>query len=265
MTLMFKIVLQLLLGAMILSCATPAKIEYITIPDFKSVAIVQAADLPSIEKLKDKDQRILDAATTGSASGGVAGMLTGVLLCGATGPLAGLCISTMGMAGMVTGGAGGLIYGAATAAEGEHADSINRNLASVSDKYDYQLEMHNRLISQVPADETRQREQADIIVSPLLSSITVQQLDDEEMYLVLTGNLIFSWTHSNGEEYFGKAKFDYKSATAPIVQWNENQGAMYEEAILDGLQDLAEKMAERVSARIVRGEQNIKIDQENLL
>jgi hypothetical protein len=97
----------------LLGCASAPKIEYVEIPDFKSVAVVQAEDLPSIEKLRGSNERFEDAADTGVVAGGSAGLASGVLLCGVTGPFAGLCISSLWMAG------GGAIPGAAGKSAGD--------------------------------------------------------------------------------------------------------------------------------------------------
>ena len=240
-------------------CSSTPKIEYVEIPDFKTVAIVKTENLPSIEKLRDAQERTADAAGVGAASGGVAGMATGVLLCGTTGPLVGLCISGIGLIGALSGGAGGLIYGLGTAAEGKYADRINANLGKVEEKYVLQQEMLSRLTSQVPANFILPPAQADIIVSPVLSGVNVEQPDEDHMYLLITGYLVFSWQQDGGEEYFGKAEFDYKSPTALIVKWNGNYGKMYEDAILGGMDDLVLQMNHRLTARINRGAQSIEV------
>jgi len=254
-----KLISLILFCFILTGCSSTPKIEYVEIPDFKTVAIVKTEDLPSIEKLRDVQERTADAAGIGAASGGAAGLATGVLLCGTTRPLAGLCISGLGLAGILSGGAGGLIYGLGTAAEGKHADSINANLSKLEVKYALQQEMLSRLTTQVPADFTLPPGQADVIVSPVLSGINVEQPDEEYMYLRITGNLVFSWRQNGGEEYFGKAEFDYKSSTASVIEWNGNYGKMYDDAVLEGMDDLVRQMNNRLTARINRGAQSIEI------
>jgi hypothetical protein len=109
------------------------------------------------------------------AFGGAAGLAAGVLLCGTTGPLAGLCIAGLGMAGMLTGGAGGLIDGAVTDAEGKYAESIDRYLGEVGEKYDLQHEMHGRLISHLPANLALSPERADIVSSDPVCALCVRR------------------------------------------------------------------------------------------
>lgn len=253
-----KLICLFYFGFILTGCSSTPKIEYVEIPDFKTVAVVKTENLPSIEKLRDAQERTADAAGVGTASGGVAGLATGVLLCGTTGPLVGLCISGIGLIGALSGGAGGLIYGLGTAAEGKYANRINANLSKIEEKYVLQQEMLNRLTAQVPVNFILPPAQADIIVSPVLSAINVEQPDEESMYLLITGYLVFSWRQDGGE-YFGKAEFDHKSPTASIVKWNGNYGKMYEDAILGGMDDLVLQMNHRLTARINRGAQSIEI------
>ena len=241
-------------------CASTPEVEYVEIPAFKSVAIVKAEDMPSIERIRESQEIIADSASVGVASGGAAGLAAGVLLCGTTGPLAGLCISGLGLAGVLTGGAGGLIHGAVNDAEGKYAESINKNLANIGEKYDLQNEILIRLKSEVPSEYVLEPKKADIVVSPILSQINVEQPDAERMYLRLTGNLVFSWSTNDGEEYFGRAEFDYKSTTANVKEWHRSRGRMYTESVFAGMDDLVNQMSERILVRLKHGSQTLEID-----
>ncbi len=104
---------------------------YVEIPEFRSVAILRSEDILSLEQLNEGNQKILDAALSGATAGSAAGLAAGLIICGTTGPLAGLCITGLSSAGLLTGGAGGAIYGATTSNNGDEAGSVNKNLALV--------------------------------------------------------------------------------------------------------------------------------------
>ena len=84
------------------------------------------------------------------------------------------------------------------------------------------------------------------------------------MYLRLNGNLIYSWGQSGNQEYFGAAELDYKSPKALLVEWDGLYGRMYEEAVLDGVDDVVRQMSQRLLVRIKPGPQILEVDRKQI-
>ncbi|MEP4484807.1 MAG: hypothetical protein ABJ013_04185 [Halioglobus sp.] len=234
-------------------------VAYIEIPEFRTVAILPTQDMLALEQLNVGNQRILDAASSGATVGTASGLASGLVLCGTTGPFAGLCISGLVSAGGLSGGVGGLIYGAIAADEGVEAKEINHNLARLGSSYNLQDEIFARLTVKVPQEAKRPSGTADILVSPTVARIGVELSEKGSLNLQMWSNLIFTWKKGD-EEYYGRAHFSYTSADSPIEDWNANDGELYRTAILAGLDSMSMAMATRITSRLQKGEETLTIE-----
>ena len=174
-------------------------------------------------------------------------------------PWVGASYAVVGGGGLLIGATSGLVTAMLNIDDSKYAKSINQNLAKVSESYDLQGDLHAQLEAMIPPEYIRDRQSADVLVSPVLSQIEVEHPSEKTMYLHIVGNLIFSWGENDDEGYVGSAQFEYDSAPARVKDWSSEDGQMYAEYILAGVNDIAQQMTERIVLRIENGPQILEI------
>jgi hypothetical protein len=229
--------------------SAPKKQDFAEIPNFQSVAIVDTEEIPAVEYLKGAGEKSIEGMQVGSTTGMASGMVAGALLCGVTGPFAGICITGLGSVGLLVGGAGGLMVGFGGVSD-NHADRIRETLFFIDQKHDFQRELKLDLLQRVPEEIVVAPAEADIKVAPTLFLIDVEQDSSKKIHLELKGQLLFTWIDSAGDEYVGKADFMEKSDTALIDDWLKNSGARFEQELAVMITGLAGQMTERITMRV---------------
>jgi hypothetical protein len=238
------------LALTLFACASPPKKQdFVEIPRFQSVAFVDTDEIPAVEYLKGAGEKSIEGMQVGSTAGISSGMLAGALLCGVTGPYAGLCITGLGSMGFLVGGAGGLMVGFGGVSDA-NADKIRETLSLIDQQRDFQQELKVDLEQLVPEQIIAAPADADIKVAPILILIDVEQDSTKKIHLELKSRLLFTWTDSAGDEYVGKADFTESSDTALIGKWLANNGKRFEQEITVMITGLAKQMTDRINLRV---------------
>jgi hypothetical protein len=258
-----RALLPIACAALTAACSSSPPREYIEIPAFNSVALVQMGELPNVEKQLTPQEHVRDKAGQGANIGMASGLASGVILCGLSGPFAGLCISGLGLAGWAAGGIGGVAYGIAVAEEeGEGATQINDQVQRVVSRGGLNADFVDALSRQVSLDVRRPVDEADIAASPVFTGVEVSRPEEGVIKLKFTADLLFSWGDSAGESYFGRAQFKHRSAPAPIEDWMADGGALFDAAFAEAMTALSQKMAERINQRLAQGAQTLEVQRD---
>ncbi len=243
------------------ACSTAPQREYIDIPAFSTIALVGASDLPNIDALLTPQEHVRDKAGKGATVGMASGLASGVILCGLTGPFAGLCVSGLGLAGWAAGGVGGLAYGIAIAdAEGEGATEINEHIQRVVSGDTLNADLLDELHGLLPATVLSPADAADVAASPVLSGVEVGRTQEGSIKLKFTADLLFSWEDAAGETFFGRAQFKHRSTDAPVEHWLADGGAMFDAAFSKAIAAFSNKMRVRIEQRLAQGAQTLEVE-----
>ena len=224
----------------IAACSTGKTREYEAVTPFKRVAVVRSDELPGMERLKGGQEKAFEAAGTAGTTGYLAGSALGL----ACGPFFWLCMPALAGAGYIVGGAGGLVYGATLdSLPAEDARRVGETLSVVMQRRDPQQAFYLGLRDAIPAHLQADPEKADILVSPMLRVINVDEDDRETIHVHFKALLLFTWVDEQGREHFGREEFKLESGSYKVEEWVADSGRKFDEFISFGLQASTLEMA----------------------
>lgn len=242
------IVLSLMIS--IIACSSSPSRKFVDVPKFQTVSVISSSELPALDHLKSEQEKTLEGAHVGSNTGWASGVALGL----ACGPFFWLCASAFGSMGYLLGGAGGIVYGATSVSVSEeHIQLIGEYLSKVDQQRDIQKEFYLELVELLPDQIETAARDADVLISPAILTIDVDEDTKERIHLHIKAQLLFSWSDALGKEHFGKEDFDVKSNSALVEDWLVNDGSLFDQAITTSITTLGRKMADHVINRVAIG------------
>lgn len=213
---------------------------------FETVAIVSPYEFIDYITPETKGKKAVEGAGRGAGSVGLGAIAAGALACGPF--LYGLCVAGAGLAGMVVGGTGGLIYGV-TGISGEDVKTLDRKLHELGAASDLQTMLTDSLRGKLPEDMLAPVEDAEVQALVSISKIEMRHRDDG-LYLKVTARFEYARKVSQ-EPQGGHREIEGGSSRHPLDYWLTADEAAMQAAMTECREKIATEMALLLNAHWV--------------